>query len=58
MRQSHCYVITTHRNRGGAQLSLLGQWGNTPYPTADDALRAAIAHARSQDIHVEREHFK
>jgi len=58
MRQSACYIITKHTGREGVTLSLLGQWGNTPYPTADDALRAAIAHARSQDIHVEREHFK
>lgn len=35
------FIITTGR-LPGARLSLAGQWGNVPFPSAEDAEREAL----------------
>lgn len=50
------YIITTHRGREGATLSLSGNWGNLPFEDEGRARAAAVIDAAGRPFTIETKH--
>jgi hypothetical protein len=49
------YIIRRNSRQGGVTLSLLGSWGNLPYPCPDRARDAAVKDAAGAPHLIERQ---
>jgi hypothetical protein len=51
------FLITTHGHLPGVRLSMIGNWGNIPFPDADKAADIARWHADGRPHKIERKAF-
>lgn len=52
------YLVTTHGHLPGARLSRLGDWGNVPHASIEEAEEAARQDARGAPFRIARKAYE